>query len=92
VSRGGDRFGEFAEWHVWATSLDELTLRLGRGEEAAILHVAHSKDRKRPLFKVGPFAFSFPQDRPLDTRLRKNAVRDLTRYLNAWLMARRRRA
>ena len=85
----GLRFNGSADWELRPRNPESLTLTLGSGGSEAILHVTHARRRKPHLFRVGPFAFSFPQDSPLDTDERRGSVRELARHLSAWVRARK---
>jgi hypothetical protein len=56
-----------------------LTLRVG--DELAALVVTRTRSEEKALFKVGPFAFSHPSDRPLNTFRQREAVRGFAQAL-----------
>lgn len=85
LAERGATFGGLEGWSLTVDSPQRLTLTLGRGVESLVLFVEDARETERFLFRLGPLAFSFPSDHPLETAGQRAAVRDLARSLKSWL-------
>lgn len=62
-----------------------LALTLEANGVRTVLLVEDAKEAKRFLFRRGPFAFSHPENQPLDTPLKRRVVVQFAQALSKWL-------
>ncbi len=90
LDAAGVRFGEPSTWRVDTDERGGLRLWLGSGPDAVEFQVAEAQAGAPCLFRAGPFAFSHPTDRPLDSAGRRALAARFEQALRGWLSAERR--